>query len=192
MRIRLALLAIVVLFSYSKPIIAQPDQSMPELPKFSTRVHVKVSAPESVINAIMNLITNELRALGDVIITERNPGYRLTVMVIPNRTKEEMFGFTFSVVITRPLDANILSPLLLSDRLDEKEKSLLLYLSGRYELIEKQSLVTSSKENIPATCHDIVRSFNNDLIEKDRKLWHSVWGPLLKEPAFPVPGQEQE
>ena len=58
--------------------------------------------------------------------------------------------------------------------------------------IEKQSLLTSSRENIPATCHEIVEGFDADLIEKDRKLWKMLWEPLLKHPEFPVPGQKQE
>ena len=192
MRIRLALLTMVAVLSFQQPTIAQTEQPMPEAPKFSARVHVKVSAPESIKDALTNLIHKELKALGDVIIADRNPNYHLTIMVIPNRTREETFGFTFSVLITRPLDANILSPLLLSDRLDEKEKGLLLYLSSRYEFIEKQSLLTSSRENIPATCHEIVEGFDADLIEKDRKLWKMLWKPLLKHSELPVPGQKQE
>lgn len=173
-----------------RPVVAQTHQPQPEPPKFSTRVQVKISAPEPVKNAVATLTNSELRALGDVVVADSNPNYRLSIMAIPNRTRQETVGFTFSVLITRPLDPNILSPLLLSDEIDEKKKILLLFLSSRYEYIEKQSLLTSSNEDIPKTVHEIVHGFNVDLIEKDRKLWNMVWGPQSKNPTGPTPGKQ--
>jgi hypothetical protein len=193
MRIVLALF--LTLFCLGLPqdgILAQTSQPPPEPPKFSTRVKLKVSAPEPVRNAIATLISKELESLGDVIITDRNSNYNFTIMVIPNITEEERFGYTLSVLITRPLDINILRPLLLSDKLDEKEKGLLIFLSSRYELIEKQALRTSSNEDIPKTCHEIVRGFNEDLIAKDRKLWQTLWAPLSKIPEDALMQQHPE
>ncbi len=194
MKLRLALLAIIISFSLPhQALIAQPGPPPADLMKFSARVHVKVSAPEPIKNAVMTLIDKELQALGDVVASEQNPNYRLTIMAIPNRTREENFGFTFSVLITRPLDVNFLAPLLRSDKLEEKERGLLIYLSNKYEMIEKQSMLTSSNENIPQTCHEIVRGFDADLIEKDRKLWRTLWGPMLKSPEnAPAGAQPKE
>jgi len=185
-----ALALLFSLFLSPQSVVAQTNQPLPVPPKFSTRIQVKVSAPEPVKTAITNLINSELRALDGATISDSNPNYRLTIMAIPNRTRQENFGFTFSVLITRPLDVNMLSPLLLSDKLDEKEKGLLLYLSGRYEYIEKRSLLTSSNEEIPKTINEIVHGFNADLIEKDRKLWQMLWGPQSKNPDGAIPEQK--
>jgi hypothetical protein len=186
------LLLLLSLSLSSHPAIAQSDQQTHEPPQFSTRIQVSVSAPEAVKDAITTLINKELQALGDATVSDNNPNYRLTIMAIPNRTRQENFGFTFSVLITRPLGVNVLSPFLLSDKLDEKEKGLLLYLSSRYEYIEKRSLLTSANEEIPKTIHEIVQSFNTDLIEKDRKLWQMVWGQQPKNPAPAMPEQKLE
>jgi hypothetical protein len=161
----------------------QAEQPRPEPTKFSARVQVKISAPESIKNAIANIISNELRALGDVAVSNTSPNYRLTIMVIPNRTRQENFGFTFSTLITRPLDIGLLGPLYFSSKLDDKEKGLLLFLANKYERIEKQSMLTSSPEDTVKTCHEIVKGFDTDLLQKDRKLWQMLWDPQAKKPG---------
>jgi len=154
--------------------------------KFEARIELVVDAPEPVKGAFTSCLTRELKSLKSVELTGVSPHYRITVMAIPNRTREENIGFTFSVLITRPFDTNLLRPLLMSKNLSDGEKRILLVMGNNYEKIEKNSLLTTSPDEIGRICKEIASGFNADLLEKDRRLWESAWsvpGKTVEEPA---------
>ena len=156
------------------PILAQD--------KFEARVDFVLDVPESIENPFRRCIVQELKSLGDVTLTDRNPQYRITVMALPNKTREEIIGFTFSVLVTRPFDENLLKPLLMSRNIGENEKRMLYVVGANYEKIEKASLLTSSPDELGSICRQIVSGFNDDLLEKDRLLWKSAWKLPRKPP----------
>lgn len=150
--------------------------------KFEARVDLVLDIPESIENPFRRCIVQELKSLGDVTLTDRNPRYRITVMALPNKTREEIIGFTFSVLVTRPFDENLLRPLLMSRNIGENEKRMLYVVGASYEKIEKASLLTSSPDELGSICRQIVSGFNDDLLEKDRLLWKSAWKLPTKPP----------
>jgi hypothetical protein len=154
-------------------------------PAFVARVDVVVDVPESIEHVFQNCLLKELRALADVRLTRDNPQYRITVMALPNKTQDEVIGFTFSILVTRPFDINALRPLLMSDNLGEHEKRLLFVLGSNYEKIEKKSLLTCPPEELGRVCSEIVAGFNKELLEKDRRLWNSAFGIPQQPPEAP-------
>jgi hypothetical protein len=149
------------------------------------RVDVVIDAPESIEHVFQDCLQRELQSLGDVELAKDNPQYRITVMALPNKTRDEVIGFTFSIMITRPLDINVLRPLLMSGKLGEHEKRILLIVGANFEKIEKTTLLTCPPEELGRVCNDIVAGFNNDLLEKDRRLWNSAMGISRQQPEAP-------
>lgn len=152
---------------------------------FVARVDIVFDVPESIEHVFQDCILRELRSLGDVRLTKDNPQYRITVMALPNKTRDEVIGFTFSILITRPFDKNVLRPLLMSGNLGEREKRLLFVVGNNYEKIVKNSLLTCPPEELGRVCNEIVSGFNADLLEKDRRLWKSAMGIPHQPPQAP-------
>lgn len=150
--------------------------------KFEARVDFVLDVPDSIESPFRRCIVQELKSLGDVTLTDRNPQYRITVMALPNKTREEIIGFTFSVLVTRPFDENLLRPLLMSGNIGESEKRILYVVGANYEKIEKASLLTASPNELGSICRQIVSGFNDDLLEKDRLRWKSAWNLPTKPP----------
>ena len=162
---------------------SSPDQ-VPAVgpPKFTALVEVVIDMPDSIKQPFASCVLQELQSLGDVVVTGNNPQYRITIMGLPNKTSEENIGFTFSVLITRPFDKNLLRPLLLSENIGETEKRILMLVGSNYERIEKNSLLTTSPNELGHICREIVSGFETDLLAKDREIWQSFWA------APPEPG----
>lgn len=148
-------------------------------PEFTARIDIIIDTPESIESLFADCIVEELQSLEGAVLTKNNPQYRITIMALPNRTRQENFGFTFSVLITRPLDKNLLAPLLMSKNLSENEKRLLILVGSNYERIEKNSLLTSSTDELGRVCKEIISSFDSDILQEDRRLWDSAWSKQL-------------
>ena len=152
-----------------KPLAAAP-------PEFMARVEIVIDAPESIERVFQQCMVKEFKSLGDITLAKDNPQYRITVMALPNKTRDEVIGFTFSILITRPLDLNALKSLLMSKHLGDNEKRVLFIIGSNYEKVEKASLLTCPPEELGRICSEIVASFDSDLLEKDRRLWNSALG----------------
>ena len=178
------LLAIVLatccLFAIRPSVLAQDELPPVKVPilmpaKFSARVDVIFDIPETIEQPFANCLLNELQSIDDVMLTTDNPQYRITIMALPNKTMEEIIGFTFSILITQPLDKNILRPFLSSKNIGEGEKKILTLIGKNYEKIEKRSLLTCSPNELGRICNEIASGFNTDVLEKDRRMWNSAW-----------------
>ena len=173
-------LAIYCLFAIHPSVLAQDELPPVKVPvlmpaRFSARVDVIFDVPEVIELPFANCLLNELKSIDDVILTTNNPQYRITIMALPNKTREENIGFTFSILITQPLDKNILRPFLSSKNIGEGEKKILMLIGKNYEKIEKRSLLTCSPNELGRICKEIVSGFNNDVLEEDRLMWNSAW-----------------
>lgn len=178
------LLAIVwatcCLFAIHPSVLAQDELPPVKVPvmmpaKFSARVNVIFDIPEIIEHPFANCLLNELQSIDDVMLTTNNPRYRIIIMALPNKTREENIGFTFSILITQPLDENILRPFLSSKNIGEGEKKILILIGKNYEKIEKRSLLTCSPNELGRICKEIVSGFNTDVLEEDRRMWNSAW-----------------
>jgi hypothetical protein len=174
------LLAAYFLFAIHAGAFAQfVERSKPlDIPKapFVARVDLVVDAPESIERVFEQCMKKELQSIDNVTLTKDNPQYRITVMGLPNKTQDEVLGFTFSILITRPFDMSVLRSLLTSTNIDDNQKRVLFIVGNNYEKIEKTSLLTCSPEELGRVCGAIVAGFNNDLLEKDRAMWNSALG----------------
>ena len=81
----------------------QPQKQQIKERKFSSRVEVIVSAPESIKDQVTSYVNRELRSLGDVVITDKNPQYRLRIDAreITESPSKIVKGIDFDVVITK-------------------------------------------------------------------------------------------
>jgi hypothetical protein len=168
------------LFVLCPSVAAQNEPAPVRIPillptKFSARVNLVVDVPENIEQLFADCLMQELRSIGDIILTNNNPQYRITVMALPNRTEKEDIGFTFSILISRPIDMNILRTVLSSEKISEDEKKILVLIGKNYEKIEKTSLLTCSPNELGRICKEIVSGFNADILENDRRMWNSAW-----------------
>src|SRR5215467_1700638 len=93
MRIKLPLtLALIALCSAS--VNAQQN-------KWTSRVSVDVSAKDEIKNEIISYAGRELRSLGDIVIVESKPNYRISIVAITthNQANQET-GYALSVTAT--------------------------------------------------------------------------------------------
>ena len=190
-KISALLLAAYCIFAINTGASAQSAGSEKPLaltqPGFMALVEIVIDAPESIESVFQQCMVNELESLGDVMLTKDNPQYRITVMALPNKTRDEVIGFTFSILITRPLNLNALRPLLMSERIGDHDKRVLSIIGANYEKVEKTTLLTCPPEELGRVCSEIVAGFNRDLVEKDRHLWSSMLG-IPRQPQQPQEG----
>jgi len=174
------ILTICWLFAGYSPALAQTEPVTGKIPvlvpaRYLARVDVIFDLPDKIKQPFASCVLSELGTIDDVILTRKNPQYRMTIMALPNKTREENIGFTFSVIVTQPIDMNILRPFLSSDKLSDDEKKILTVIGNNYEKIEKRSLLTCSPDELGGICKKIVSSFDADVLDVDRRMWNSTW-----------------
>jgi hypothetical protein len=162
------------------PASAQGDQKLqgetpgPGQAVFTSRVQLIVDMPKYLQEIFTKCVRQELESLDGVALVNENPQYRITIMGIPNKTEQETMGFTFSILITRSMEKHLLGPFLMSRDIDDKHKILLMMMADDHERIEKNTLLTSSPDELGLVCKQIVAGFEVDLLSKDRAIWKAT------------------
>jgi hypothetical protein len=159
--------AIVVLLC----VIAAPTYAQVFMPD---RVSVKVGGDESLKGDVTSYIKRELRSLNDLVITDDNPRFSISVLIVRVRgVRGEDLGFSMSVVVTelsgRSL-ANIIKP--------ESCGACVASSWGRAlgetlpDMVEVQDhlLFTGGPDDLQTLCRNVVTGIDTDIFEPRRAI----------------------
>lgn len=176
---QLILASSVILVSPGGVVSAQSEQQ-----SFSIRVQVSVEAEsETVTSKIVSYVNRELRSLGDVVVTDNEPRYRIGIVVLEGAfvSGTRTGGIAFSTVFTIPLKRT--GPWrTLREVLKGQHFELLLI-----ESLDDQELLVTHMVNIGATkdlrsmCEELVAAIDSKYFEAVRRDWQTSQDALSKE-----------
>ncbi|MDV2502978.1 MAG: hypothetical protein RX318_03385 [bacterium] len=153
-------------------LFAQTELS--ESPKIPDGVQVKVviiTALGSITkNEIASCVNRELRSLGDVVLTDSNPRYRVHIIAS---------GIIVFTVITDTLNSMntgnflaLLNPALQEQQIDEEDKKVINHLAKlattEEQVIDSWMAIVASG-GVDSFCKPIVAWFDSRVLERDRK-----------------------
>ena len=164
---------------------AQNESQIDQLPDFSCRVQVLVSAPLSIQSRIEGGIKRELLSLGDVVITGSSPHVQIllraidiTTVVGPGALPEDRktdLVFALSTTILYPLSQYVHECRTMSNiDPDSQERSLAPTDITGFSVYYNQWLVYMGRDRIEEVCKEIVTEIDTANIEPKRKQWQEM------------------
>lgn len=146
-----------------------PASTQTDAEKFSVRVQVEVRANESIKSQILSYVNRELRSLGDVMLTDNSPRYRIEIVALDLASVGLV---ALSIVTIEQLDEEIIKVFLSSTlRKDINESDPWFEDFRSYGRIEKHSLRTGPRKDLREFLENYVAEFDAEILEEDRKIW---------------------
>jgi len=139
--------------------------------KWTGRIKLEVSGDESLIPLVSSYIGRELRALGDVVVTDSSPNAGMEVIALKEESPDGAvnFGYTLSVVTTFPLNDSIIRTILK----DKVEQSLIEEVGSFYSdgnIVTAFWVVTGPPSGLEDLCKRIVAQFDTQNLQHQREL----------------------
>jgi hypothetical protein len=133
---------------------------------FSARVSVSVSADKNIQGQIESYITRELRSLGDVIVTDDNPRWTLSIIALTTaNVRGQKTGIAMSIVILEPFCC---SEYVANQVPEDVKVSISLLTMGLYGYSDHW-LRICSPEDMRSLCTGIVADFDSKHLKKARE-----------------------
>ena len=152
----------------------ETKKSIPQLPKFSTSVWLRIRGDSQLKDDVNRYITMELRSLGDVQMVRYKPERIFDIhahRIYTPRTKDSLaspFGFSLSIVILKSAWINIDNLKALSEgRINEKDREMLMRFIGQTYLYP--SHMAWSGKDLQALCQEAIKYFDTELVKLDRE-----------------------
>jgi len=159
--IRKFLLALFCLCVASSPAVAE------DLQTFSGRVQVLVSASDSIKGKIESYLSRELRSLGDIVVTDDNPRWILSVVALEAESKGGFkTGVDLSVVILESFNNQYVVNVT-----PEKSKKLVSVMTSSLYSYTGHWLRVGAPEDLRSMCNGIIADFDSSELKKARDIW---------------------
>lgn len=156
----------LLLVAYLLPLICFAQEIKP----FSGRVSVSVSASDNIKGEIESYISRELRSLGDIVVTDDNPRWILSIVALESTTKGGYkSGIELSIVILEPFDNSYLL-----NQVNETSKELISTMTSGLHSYSGHWLRVGSPEDLRSICNGIVADFDTQHIKPSRELWQKI------------------
>ena len=144
--------------------------SAKESPPFLGRVQVSVSASDSIKGKIESYLSRELRSLGDIVVTDDNPRWLLSIVALESESKGGYkTGVDLSVVILKPFNNQ-----LLIDNAPEKSKEAISFLTSSLYSYSDHWLLMGAPEELRSICNRIIADFDSRYLNESRKVWRLI------------------
>jgi len=155
-----------ILLCIPRVVSAQKNQ----LPPFSARVSVSVSADENIKGLIESYIGRELRSLGDVVVTDEKPEWIINIVALEleNRAGTKT-GLALSIVILEPFNR-----ILVQGMLQRKYKEPALLLMKNLVEYNGHWLRVGSNDDLRQICSSIVADFDTQYLKARRELYQKI------------------
>lgn len=132
------------------------------------RVALEVNATDSSLkDRVTSYINKELRALGDVDVSDTKPTYKITVIVLPSKLRAgQTIGYSLAYLVTQPIEgwADHVSGI------DTDARGHLAQILDNAVKIEDLQLQTGSNDDLRQTVSEMISHFDTESIEPMRKL----------------------
>lgn len=140
--------------------------------KWSGRVKLEVAGEAPLTDTVVSYISRELRALGDIELVQVNPDFAVSVVALENTVEEgrRVTGYTLAVVITKPVQLNLIDALL-GDTVPETGRDSLKKTFKDAVEIKDQSCKITPVEHLQKTCREIVIDLDTRCLQPARMYW---------------------
>lgn len=127
------------------------------------RVSVNVSSKEEIKSNVVSYVSRELRALGDILIVDSEPQYRISIIAMRAESRAgNSMGYVISTVVTKHIQ-----PQHLTQECEYAET--LSQAISIFGLVLRHDLEITGAESLEKSCKEIVASIDGDVFEKERK-----------------------
>jgi hypothetical protein len=135
-------------------------------------IGLNITADNELKNELTSYISRELRALGDVSISEYSNDYEINIISGASKSQNgKLFGYVISFVIKKPFDKETIRTKLK----EEYQRDSLVELDNLYDILE-YSLIATPPNGLSAECQSLVANFDTNHLAKIRE-----WRNLRKE-----------
>ena len=137
--------------------------------RFSVELDVS-SRDDTVETQIISYIARELRALRDVdIVVSNSPDYRIQILAVESlNVAGSIIGYDLSIIITEPLDKQLISFISASQKTDEHKEIVRLVLDGQQNILAHWIKV-GGPDDLRELCNRIVADLDAKHLEPVRK-----------------------
>jgi hypothetical protein len=139
---------------------AQP----PEPKKWAFKVNLLVDGSPQAVALVKSYVNRELRALGDVVVTDTDPEYQLEIFV---QQREDLYAL--SVVTWNQIDKKTFLPTLLKAYRVEPDSPIFSLLAQAH-LDVKHYLQTCTALRLDEGVKKVVAQYDVDTLQRDRDL----------------------
>ena len=137
---------------------------------YKARVRISVIAAEKVSGLISSFMAIDLRQLGDVVITDKDPEWHLAVTGVELHTGGKRTGVAISTVIMEPVRETVIRSII---TVLEKEGSMpaALQVLKSKQLVEVKSswLRADADTAMRQLCRGIIADFDTQYLQPERK-----------------------
>jgi hypothetical protein len=148
-----------------------------ELPQFSAKVAVNITADENIKGEVTSYVKRELRSLSDVLVADDKPDWQLDILAIEVATKAGYkSGVVLSVNITKPFENSFWITWLrtvVPDSMSSLIEMLDYNTSDLYEIREHWVRVAPT-DGLKTMCEGIVADFDSEILDKQRALYRKI------------------
>ncbi len=154
-----------------------PNVTLPANESPTYRVILSVSGDESKKNLIESYLSRELRALGDVVLSNEDSDYIISVVevVITSKGGNEN-GIALSTTISRRFQNDFLSSMFKDDQVKYG-----MFWTNDLFFYPEHWLQLGSMEDIKSICVDIIADFDTKILQERRKS-HQKLLDFINEP----------
>ena len=148
------------------------SQSTP--PAYTARVNMHVTGEGATESIVGSYIARELRALGDVVITDQNPRYDLSIVVIKTTNQaQNPIGYAISSVGLDLWSESLVRSLVGYFGIPNEKLDMFMDFANN-GTIKHHFLQVCATEDIQETCSELVAVFDSDVLERSRKLMSNL------------------
>jgi len=134
------------------------------------RIHVGVGGDPNITSLITSYITRELRSIGDIVVVDSKPDYKLIIVVIEDKTTSgKKIGFSLAMTILEYYREDAFMFML-----KERWKDPFRFIMADLCVYKNLLVMSGSDKDLRSTCSEIVANFDNEYLEPSRKLHQSI------------------
>lgn len=169
MRKIIPLIALLVSFPALSSVAAGQEKAV-------FRLEVNVTAEDSIKGELTSYINQNLRLLGDVVVTVTEPHIRISVVAIKNAIPGFVDSYAFSVVVSKPITTPF-KTLLLSGYSGREREARLILLKDQESITNHFIRIGSDLSRVSK---QIVSDIDSQDIEIERKTYQQTLDVLRK------------
>lgn len=166
--------ALVVIAAVAGSFVLPEAGAADERFRVTARVRLKVSADGATSSIVQSYLSRELRKLDGVMITDDDPGYELSVIVMQIRNQANyVTGYALSSVGLSLWQKSSLEGLVQTMSLADTEKALLRMFAENGTLVH-HFLLSGPTSDLETMCSRLAASFDTDAVEPSRRMMQQI------------------
>ena len=142
--------------------------------RFAARVKLQVSAEGATASIVRSYLSRELRKLDGVVLSDEDPGYQLSVVLMETRNQANyVTGYALSSVGLSLWSRSSVESMVQAASISETQKMFLRMFAENGTLVH-HLLQTGAQSDLETLCSILVASFDTNALESARKVMQDL------------------